>query len=74
MRHGERIPSVISITLSRMQKHAWQVQRGRQPLAILFLDLDGFKLINDTLGCAWDMPRVDEIPEEDQNEAQAVRA
>jgi hypothetical protein len=32
------------------------------------------QLLNDTLGCAWDIPKVDEIPEEDQNEPQAVLA
>jgi len=35
---------------ARWLRALWRVQRGRQKAALLMVDLDGFKTINDTLG------------------------
>ena len=39
-----------ALTIDRISQAIHYTRRGRNPLAILFLDLDRFKLINDTLG------------------------
>ncbi len=43
------LPNRVLLT-DRMNQAIRQVERARQPLALMFLDLDHFKNVNDTLG------------------------
>ena len=38
------------LLLDRLEHAVWRSQRGRDRPAVLYIDLDGFKLVNDTLG------------------------
>jgi diguanylate cyclase (GGDEF)-like protein len=40
------------LLLDRLEHAVWRSQRGRDRPAVLYIDLDGFKLVNDTLGHA----------------------
>jgi diguanylate cyclase (GGDEF)-like protein len=38
------------LLLDRLEHAVWRSQRGRDRPAVLYIDLDGFKVVNDTLG------------------------